>query len=379
MGGLGLLSALLHLPELICRLCSFACTGRTARVYSCTHEHTLPHHPHHYRHQPQGLSHYLEHMLFMGSEKYPDENDYDAFLTAHGGASNACTEEVRRGRWWWQAGLLGRAWRQAGGPLLHPYTSCSPIKPTPGPALCLQEVTSFYFDVKPDTLRPALDRFAQFFIAPLVREGVYCWLAELGGSLLLSAVVPLKSMCWLVMLSCCAGKPMHNPTRCPSHHLPHRARSRRTRWTGRCRRWITSSAGCCRCEGHLCCYTCDTVLLFMNYEGAVLVLEETGRGITCRACTAPTPCPPHCVMRAVRLVPRDAAALPHGAGGPPVPQVWVGQPQEPGGGPGGGGTGRSHGAASVLQAGMRDCGVWRVWQQGWLCAQSSSSTTGEGR
>lgn len=42
----------------------------------------------------QGLSHYLEHMLFMGSERYPDENDYDAFLTAHGGASNACTEEV---------------------------------------------------------------------------------------------------------------------------------------------------------------------------------------------------------------------------------------------------------------------------------------------
>ena len=44
---------------------------------------------------PQGLSHYLEHMLFMGSQAYPDENDYDAFLTAHGGASNACTEEVR--------------------------------------------------------------------------------------------------------------------------------------------------------------------------------------------------------------------------------------------------------------------------------------------
>lgn len=35
-------------------------------------------------------------MLFMGSDRYPDENDYDAFLTAHGGSSNACTEEVRR-------------------------------------------------------------------------------------------------------------------------------------------------------------------------------------------------------------------------------------------------------------------------------------------
>jgi Insulinase (Peptidase family M16) len=42
----------------------------------------------------QGLSHYLEHMLFMGSEKYPNENDFDAFLSANGGCSNACTENV---------------------------------------------------------------------------------------------------------------------------------------------------------------------------------------------------------------------------------------------------------------------------------------------
>jgi hypothetical protein len=42
----------------------------------------------------QGLSHFLEHMLFMGSEKFPDENDYDSFLTHHGGASNAFTELV---------------------------------------------------------------------------------------------------------------------------------------------------------------------------------------------------------------------------------------------------------------------------------------------
>jgi hypothetical protein len=42
----------------------------------------------------QGISHFLEHMLFMGSEKFPDENDYDAYLTAQGGMSNACTEEA---------------------------------------------------------------------------------------------------------------------------------------------------------------------------------------------------------------------------------------------------------------------------------------------
>lgn len=32
----------------------------------------------------------------MGSEKYPDENEYDAFLAKHGGSSNAFTELVSR-------------------------------------------------------------------------------------------------------------------------------------------------------------------------------------------------------------------------------------------------------------------------------------------
>ena len=31
-------------------------------------------------------------MLFMGSSKYPDENAYDAFMSGHGGYSNAMTE-----------------------------------------------------------------------------------------------------------------------------------------------------------------------------------------------------------------------------------------------------------------------------------------------
>ena len=45
-------------------------------------------------HNMQGLSHYLEHMLFMGSEQFPDENDYDSFLSKNGGGSNAYTELV---------------------------------------------------------------------------------------------------------------------------------------------------------------------------------------------------------------------------------------------------------------------------------------------
>lgn len=73
----------------------------------------------------QGLAHFLEHMLFMGSVKYPDENDYDAYLSKHGGSSNAFTET---------------------------------------------EYTCFHFDISHTHLKPALDRFAQFFIAPLAKE-----------------------------------------------------------------------------------------------------------------------------------------------------------------------------------------------------------------
>ena len=39
-----------------------------------------------------GLAHYLEHMLFMGSTKYPIENQYDSFLSKHSGSDNAYTE-----------------------------------------------------------------------------------------------------------------------------------------------------------------------------------------------------------------------------------------------------------------------------------------------
>ncbi|GAB0495515.1 hypothetical protein MMPV_006817 [Pyropia vietnamensis] len=38
-----------------------------------------------------GLAHFLEHMLFLGTEKYPDEASYNAFLAENGGHSNAFT------------------------------------------------------------------------------------------------------------------------------------------------------------------------------------------------------------------------------------------------------------------------------------------------
>ena len=72
---------------------------------------------------PSGLAHFLEHMLFMGSTKYPKENCYDDFLSSQGGSSNAWTDA---------------------------------------------EQTCYYFDVPQQGLHHALDIFAQFFIAPLL-------------------------------------------------------------------------------------------------------------------------------------------------------------------------------------------------------------------
>ena len=70
----------------------------------------------------QGLAHFCEHMLFLGTEKYPDKHEYSQFLTSHGGGDNAFTSTQN---------------------------------------------TNYYFSVQSNSLKEALDRFAQFFIAPL--------------------------------------------------------------------------------------------------------------------------------------------------------------------------------------------------------------------
>ncbi|XP_060627682.2 nardilysin-like isoform X1 [Anolis sagrei] len=70
-----------------------------------------------------GLAHFLEHMVFMGSKKYPDENGFDTFLKKHGGSDNASTDA---------------------------------------------EKTVFHFDIQKKYFKEALDRWAQFFIHPLM-------------------------------------------------------------------------------------------------------------------------------------------------------------------------------------------------------------------
>ena len=70
----------------------------------------------------KGLAHFLEHMLFLGTEKYPEEGSYAATVNKYGGSHNA--------------------WTAA-------------------------EMTNYYFEVTPDHLEDILDPFSQFFIAPL--------------------------------------------------------------------------------------------------------------------------------------------------------------------------------------------------------------------
>ncbi|CAH2986249.1 unnamed protein product [Chilo suppressalis] len=71
----------------------------------------------------QGLAHFVEHMVFMGSEKYPKENEFDAFIKKKGGSDNASTD-------------------------------------------C--EMTTFYFEIQEKHLPQAMDMFSQFFVSPLM-------------------------------------------------------------------------------------------------------------------------------------------------------------------------------------------------------------------
>ncbi len=44
--------------------------------------------------QSLGLAHFLEHMLFMGSKKFPVHNEYSSFINQNSGMDNAYTSDV---------------------------------------------------------------------------------------------------------------------------------------------------------------------------------------------------------------------------------------------------------------------------------------------
>jgi insulysin len=73
----------------------------------------------------QGLAHFLEHMLFLGSEKYPNEEYYEINVKKYGGSSNAWTDMFE---------------------------------------------TVYYFSVFNDGIEHLMDIFSRFFIDPLFNE-----------------------------------------------------------------------------------------------------------------------------------------------------------------------------------------------------------------
>ena len=73
----------------------------------------------------QGLAHFLEHMLFLGTESFPDGSEYQKFISQHGGNHNAWTGT---------------------------------------------EHTCFFFDVAAEHFSTAVERFSEFFIAPLLAD-----------------------------------------------------------------------------------------------------------------------------------------------------------------------------------------------------------------
>ena len=73
----------------------------------------------------QGLAHFLEHMLFLGTKNYPDGSEYQKFINEHGGSNNAWTAT---------------------------------------------EHTCFFFDIGHQHFSAALERFGEFFTAPLLSE-----------------------------------------------------------------------------------------------------------------------------------------------------------------------------------------------------------------
>ncbi|KXS19755.1 putative ptr insulinase family/protease III [Gonapodya prolifera JEL478] len=75
--------------------------------------------------QYEGTAHFLEHMLFLGTEKYPKEYEYERYITDNNGNMNA-------------------------------YTS--------------SDHSLYYFEVTPKALEGALDRFSEFFKRPLFNE-----------------------------------------------------------------------------------------------------------------------------------------------------------------------------------------------------------------
>ncbi|KAF2203788.1 hypothetical protein GQ43DRAFT_389257 [Delitschia confertaspora ATCC 74209] len=98
-----------------------------------------------------GIAHAVEHLLFMGTKKYPKENDYNQYLTAHSGHSNAYTAATSTNYYFELA-----------------VSTSSPSNN--GSATPSNTEDSVKTSKEDSPLYGALDRFGQFFICPLFLE-----------------------------------------------------------------------------------------------------------------------------------------------------------------------------------------------------------------
>ncbi|EGC46859.1 a-pheromone processing metallopeptidase Ste23 [Histoplasma capsulatum var. duboisii H88] len=124
-----------------------------------------------------GIAHAVEHALFMGTKKYPKENAYNQYLAAHSGHSNAYTGATETNYFFEVAATAISVSKstQLSTPATPIPAEVEPLtdglsRPTiPLTATAADSAVSSSSDLVPP-LYGALDRFAQFFIAPLFLE-----------------------------------------------------------------------------------------------------------------------------------------------------------------------------------------------------------------
>ncbi|GES66360.1 a-pheromone processing metallopeptidase Ste23 [Aspergillus terreus] len=110
-----------------------------------------------------GMAHAVEHLLFMGTEKYPKENAYNQYLAAHSGSSNAYTAATET-NYFFEVSATSDSTDQPNG-------QSTPNGSVNGTAATSESgSTESSGNGSPSPLYGALDRFAQFFVAPLFLE-----------------------------------------------------------------------------------------------------------------------------------------------------------------------------------------------------------------
>ncbi|KAJ5104328.1 hypothetical protein NUU61_001675 [Penicillium alfredii] len=112
-----------------------------------------------------GMAHAVEHLLFMGTKKYPKENAYNQYLASHSGSSNAYTAATET-NYFFEVSATGDSGDQNPSGQSTPTESTNGTNGTNG---TVGDSSTSSSDGK-SPLYGALDRFAQFFVSPLFLE-----------------------------------------------------------------------------------------------------------------------------------------------------------------------------------------------------------------